>query len=1157
MSINLNMYEENRGNGNLDASECNNPNSSIASDQLVKPNEDDLKNISTLKSKPLGKNNKTLTKYFDKVRDTITNITESKKTVSEMNSVLNVNGNESRPIKHEGEVDDDVHNETKEKIIDFIITDDVTNDSNEDKNDYYSQKNVNETDNEATSDAQDYENSNTKMSSQITLLRNLSSSFSQLNISSPLSSYADELTSEHITTSTDDLLSLDHYDGYDNQTKVLNPLASSCLNIASQSQINNSNLERWLSQSELLRPGSKLRPQFPRDGYFWSVALFIKLGRRLIPLNSKGRSDPYVKIKHMGNVLARSRMVSNNSNPVWDEKFWFRLCSLEVPVELKVYHRDAFKKDSYIGRTLVNLMELELDKEQEFVSRLEDDLHKIFTSGEIKFYVTLSEIEESSLDSSELKKLKKKLKEEKSRAFAIEMTAQMPREETSPLSSPDSYSVTENTTIPSLCSVTSAGSVITCQQSPTGTQSNRDSTEILESVEDCLSDDGQQQTLRVSEKTFLNRVEDSWMHENQSLLPQPIWPYSFYEGTNLELYTSRNQGSEIESIDKLHPLNNEIQMESLFQQSRLIVTLVGAKNLKLRGKQRNVAPFDNDSYKLLRSKSARSHNSDNVQSGCTDEEKSHLPCPLATLTVGVKTQQSKVVMHTKNPLWNERFEFRVRPGMRTVLQCEVFDDSHQNANLLGRFYLEFSKLVLDWTTCFTLKNQESRYHGELHILATMTGLLPISDPMSTALYTGISRPGTVDQIKRETESIYGDLSKEVVTKNTLDQVYDHYNIRHTLRDCNDVGWLHIFVHRASNLPTKDRSGKSNAFCEIRLVNRMVRTFTAQKNANPIWNQAFVLPIGDIYSILEVYMYEEGKDTSEVIGRVSFPLIQLVNRRQKWYALKDKSLTTLAKGSLLLETIIIYNPLRASLRAIYPKEKRYYVEDSKVKLRDLTKKHLPLIQRNIDRLTPFIDDFKRCRQNLYKAIKSKEDSESEEDEDDQDIIHPENYANYSDIDNEDEVILRKKKDKKTSFTTKLNKIRSILGTLQDVAEQITSFLERLDYLCRWRYPWLSCLVLIIILLITVLVYFVPIRYLVIAYTIKKFTRPIRNSARVTTTIFFGILNRVPSRMEKIYYRELRPLSSPLIDIKSTSGVSNIRASGLQVYSRITGYQSNAE
>ncbi|VDQ04098.1 unnamed protein product [Trichobilharzia regenti] len=74
------------------------------------------------------------------------------------------------------------------------------------------------------------------------------------------------------------------------------------------------------------------------------------------------RSDPYVKIKHTGSVLARSRMVPNNSNPVWDEKFWFRLCSLELPIELKVYHRDAFKKDSYIGRTLVSLLDIEMDR---------------------------------------------------------------------------------------------------------------------------------------------------------------------------------------------------------------------------------------------------------------------------------------------------------------------------------------------------------------------------------------------------------------------------------------------------------------------------------------------------------------------------------------------------------------------------------------------------------------------------------------------------------------------------------------------------------------------------------------------------------------------------------------------------------------------------
>ncbi|VDP48214.1 unnamed protein product [Schistosoma mattheei] len=217
----------------------------------------------------------------------------------------------------------------------------------------------------------------------------------------------------------------------------------------------------------------------------------------------------------------------------------------------------------------------------------------------------------------------------------------------------------------------------------------------------------------------------------------------------------------------------------------------------------------------------------------------------------------------------------------------------------------------------------------------------------------------------------------------------------------------------------------------------------------------------MYSVLEVYVYEEGKESSELTGCISFPLIQLVNRRQKWYALKDKSLTTLAKGSILLQTIIIFNPLKASIRALYPKEKRLFVEDSKVKLR--------LLQRNIDRLTPYIDYIKKSGQAFHKLYswerpfvslislitfelavlyfqpymigfflalfmiimlivpriystsslllsptsinflrfsKSK-DSDSEENEDDEDIIDPEIYGDYSDMDDEDEAILKRK------------------------------------------------------------------------------------------------------------------------------------------------------
>ncbi|VDQ03164.1 unnamed protein product [Trichobilharzia regenti] len=78
-----------------------------------------------------------------------------------------------------------------------------------------------------------------------------------------------------------------------------------------------------------------------------------------------------------------------------------------------------------------------LSKEYEFVSRLENEVHKIPTSGEIKFYITLSEIDETCLDSSECKKLKKKLKEEKARAFSTDINSQSPREASSTVSSVD------------------------------------------------------------------------------------------------------------------------------------------------------------------------------------------------------------------------------------------------------------------------------------------------------------------------------------------------------------------------------------------------------------------------------------------------------------------------------------------------------------------------------------------------------------------------------------------------------------------------------------------------------------------------------------------------------------------------------------------------
>lgn len=50
--------------------------------------------------------------------------------------------------------------------------------------------------------------------------------------------------------------------------------------------------------------------------------------------------------------------------------------------------------------------------------------------------------------------------------------------------------------------------------------------------------------------------------------------------------------------------------------------------------------------------------------------------------------------------------------------------------------MDFGNLVLDWTTCFNLKNQQFENNTELKLLTTLTGLVPHSKN-SNALMTYI------------------------------------------------------------------------------------------------------------------------------------------------------------------------------------------------------------------------------------------------------------------------------------------------------------------------------------------------------------------------------------------------------------------------------------
>lgn len=71
-------------------------------------------------------------------------------------------------------------------------------------------------------------------------------------------------------------------------------------------------------------------------------------------------------------------------------------------------------------------------------------------------------------------------------------------------------------------------------------------------------------------------------------------------------------------------------------------------------------------------------------------------------------------------------------------------------------------------------------------------------------------------------------------------------------------------------------------------------------------------VKDVNSVLEVTVFDEDPDYKvEFLGKVAIPLLSINNGVQKWYPLKNKKLTSRAKGNnprILLEMRLVWNPV---------------------------------------------------------------------------------------------------------------------------------------------------------------------------------------------------------------------------------------------------------
>nr|XP_025038191.1 multiple C2 and transmembrane domain-containing protein 1 isoform X3 [Pelodiscus sinensis] len=498
--------------------------------------------------------------------------------------------------------------------------------------------------------------------------------------------------------------------------------------------------------------------------------------------------------------------------------------------------------------------------------------------------------------------------------------------------------------------------------------------------------------------------------------------------------------------------------------------------------------------------------------------------PYVKFRLGHQKYKSKIVPKTLNPQWREQFDFHLYEERGGIIDVTVWDkDAGKRDDFIGRCQVDLSALSREQTHKLELHLEDGE--GCLVLLVTLTASAAVS-------ISDLSVNSLEDQKERE-------------------EILKRYSTMRMFHNMKDVGFLQVKVIRAEALMAADVTGKSDPFCVVELNNDRLLTHTVYKNLNPEWNKVFTFNIKDVHSVLEVTVYDEDRDRSaDFLGKVAIPLLSIQNGEQKAYVLKNKQLTGPTKGVIYLEIDVIFNAVKAGIRTLMPKEQKYIEEENR-----LSKQ---LLLRNFIRM-------KRCVMVLINAayyVNSCLDWDSPQrslaafmlfllvvwnfelymiplallllltwnhflilsgkDNRQHDTVVEDMLEDEEEEDDRDD-----KDSEKKGFMNKLYAIQEVCISVQNVLDEVASFGERIKNTFNWTVPFLSWLAIVALCVFTVILYFIPLRYIVLVWGINKFTKKLRSPYAIDNNEVLDFLSRVPSDVQVVQYQELKqdPSHSP--------------------------------
>eukprot|EP00092_Neocalanus_flemingeri_P034270 GFUD01037267.1.p1 GENE.GFUD01037267.1~~GFUD01037267.1.p1 ORF type:complete len:460 (-),score=117.99 GFUD01037267.1:88-1467(-) len=408
----------------------------------------------------------------------------------------------------------------------------------------------------------------------------------------------------------------------------------------------------------------------------------------------------------------------------------------------------------------------------------------------------------------------------------------------------------------------------------------------------------------------------------------------------------------------------------------------------------------------------------------------------------------------------------------------------------------------------TLLNIERE--GEMNVIVTISGLVDTN--------VEVSRPEYEDELK------------------------ERFALSNTFSTLGDVGHLQVKVVRAEGI-SPEYVWKRNPFTVLQVGNSRVQTHSSKGTVVPEWNKTFQFDITDVYEVLEVIVFDDNGDFNyEFLGKVQIPLLNIENGTERWYRLKDQTLRNPAKGEtprILLEMKFCFNIIRASSCVFKPKPIKYEenysnkFEFSKFKL---NAQRVKKVKANIYTQKQKIMDIFEWRDpfisfcaliiisavvwnfaswmiplcvvlvltvQIVQPVQSSSPS----------ISRPASV--------EEEEITEETTDQvdgeKTMMET-LDRLQQRALWMQEGMGNLANAIESLENVFNFTVPCISWFLYILFMAVTILLYFVPLRVLVLVWVINRFRKGLLKNRR-TNNKLENFLSRVPDNEELKNYEEL--------------------------------------